>query len=61
MLESAVRSLRLLAASLLLLTLAACTVTRQTSPNVIVIMTDDQPYSLTVAMPNVQNLLSTLR
>lgn len=58
MLESAVRPLRLLAASLLLLTLAACTVTRQTKPNVIVIMTDDQPYSLTVAMPNVQNLLA---
>ena len=58
MLEFAVRPLRLFAASLLLLTLAACTVTRQTQPNVIVVMTDDQPYGLTAAMPNVQNLLA---
>ena len=58
MLESAVRFLHLFAALLLLLTLAACTVTRQTQPNVIVIMTDDQPYGLTAAMPNVQNLLA---
>lgn len=57
MLESPVRPLQLLAAALLL-TLTACTVTRQTKPNIIFVMTDDQPYSLAVAMPNLQNLLA---
>ncbi len=58
-LASAVRLLTYLALTLsLLLTLASCTTPQKLGPNIVFIMTDDQPAELTAAMPNVQRLLA---
>ena len=58
MLASAVRfSFFSLAALTLLFTLTSCTVPKKLGPNIVYIMTDDQPAELTAVMPNVQRLL----
>ncbi len=48
----------LTAALSLLLALSSCTVPVKTGPNIVYLMTDDQPAELTAVMPNVQRLLA---
>ena len=52
------RIIYLTAALGLLLALSSCTVPVKTGPNIVYIMTDDQPAELTAVMPNVQRLLA---